>query len=87
MRSLDSTVIKSEEKGKRKWRKSEEENKKRKAGREKREKRERFGFSKGDKIDKLIAYLYDTKQTYYATNEVGNIFEQFLETYKEGGYT
>lgn len=53
----------------------------------KREKRERFGFSKGDKIDKLIAYLYDTKQTYYATNEVGNIFEQFLETYKEGGYT
>lgn len=51
------------------------------------DKRERFGFSQGDLIDKFIVMLYDTKQMFYATNEVGNLFENFILQYKEGGYT
>ena len=53
----------------------------------KKDKRERFGFSQGDLIDKFIVMLYDTKQMFYATNEVGNLFENFILQYKEGGYT
>lgn len=50
------------------------------------DKRERFGFSRGDLVDKFIVMLYDTKQMFYATNEVGNLFEQFILQYKEGGF-
>ena len=48
------------------------------------DKRERFGFSHKDKIDNFIVMLYATKQVFYATNEVGNLFEQFILNYKEG---
>lgn len=50
------------------------------------EKRERFGFSHGDPVDKFLIMLYDTKQMFFATNEVGNIFENFILSYKQGGY-
>lgn len=48
------------------------------------DRRERYGFSHKDKIDNFIMMLYVTKQVFYATNEVGNLFEQFILNYKEG---
>ena len=49
--------------------------------------RERFGFSRSDPLDNYIMYMYNTKQMYYATNEVGNIFDNYIKAYKQGGYT
>lgn len=46
------------------------------------EKRERYGVGDGDPIDKALLHFWNTKQMFFATNEVGNLWENYLLTCK-----
>lgn len=76
VRSLDSTVIKSEEEGKRKWRKSEEENKKRKGGREKTEKKREGGGGR----ETCWECNSDTLETYIKVSSSDSVHSGYLSS-------
>ena len=46
------------------------------------EKRERYGLGDGDPIDKALSHFWDTRQMFFATNEVGDLWETYLSNIK-----
>lgn len=41
---------------------------------------EKYGLGDGDKLDKLIFWLYENKRVFYSYNNIGNLFENYIET-------
>lgn len=50
------------------------------------DKLERYGIGDGDKIDHFVFDLYKNRRVYYASNDIGNLFENYILSLKKEGY-